>query len=510
MKRVNDKDIILDRKLQVLQELVELKKEKISELDDKYRFYSPIGKMEEFLDNALSGKYLVALMSSANGTGKSTAISNLIWHLTRPCDNPFFQQELMVNWKHKRRIRIVSDTATIKGTLVPMLIEYCPKDLLDSKGEPPAIKNGKDYLSLWTIPAVDGGDDWILDIMTYEQSPKQFESANIGLVLFDEPPPQTIYKASIARLRSGGLCLIFATPLTGSAWMYDKIVANDDREKFSRYYLTAEVEDACIEHGVRGFLTHENIEKMVQQYDPADLQARVFGKFQHLIGLVFKQWNRSIHVIEPFNVSPEDYVVIRLWDSHPRVPEAVLWVAIDRSGRKFVVDELFLAEPLDQLIPKIKKIDEKYRMVGEPSEPAMFNTDNRISTTYSIADLVNSEKYGLKLTKASKQRAHGITLVQNALSYVIEGGEFVKPPMLFVVGAHCPRTVYEFEHWQWDEWRGSGSDEKNPKAKPVDKDDHQMENIGRAFLENTEFTEMETKRKRRVNSEVSFDSDDPY
>jgi len=510
MKTVTNKDIILDRKIAILEELIELKKADVSELDDKYKFYSPIGKMEEFLDNALSGKPMVSLMSSANGTGKSTAITNLIWHLVRPCDNPFFQQELMVNWKYKRRIRIVSDTATIKGTLVPMLEEYCPKELLDAKGEPPAVKNSKGFLSLWTIPAVDGGEDWIIDIMTYEQAPKQFESANIGLVLFDEPPPQDIYKASIARLRSGGICLIFATPLTGSAWMYDKIVANDDREKFSRYYLTAEVEDACEEHGVRGFLKHENILRMIRQYDPADLQARVFGRFQHLIGLVFKQWNRSIHVIAPFNVSRRDYCVIRLWDSHPRVPEAIIWVAIDKDGRSFVVDELYLDEPLSQLVPKIKTIDSKYRMVGELAEPAMFNVDNRISSTYSIADLLNGAKYGLHLTRASKQREHGITLISDALSYRIEGGEFTKSPMLFVVGANCPRFVYEIEHWQWDEWRGSGADLKNPKDKPLDKDDHMMENIGRWFLANPKFVEEESRYRRHKSAEVSVDDDDPY
>ena len=31
-------------------------------------------------------------------------------------------------------------------------------------------------------------------------------------------------------------------------------------------------------------------------------EARINGRFQHLTGLVYKQWNRKIHCIDPFNI----------------------------------------------------------------------------------------------------------------------------------------------------------------------------------------------------------------
>ena len=65
----------------------------------------------------------------------------------------------------------------------------------------------------------------LIDLMSYEQDTKEFEAVDLGFAWFDEPPPESIYKATVARMRRGGIIFITATPLTGSAWLYDHIVA---------------------------------------------------------------------------------------------------------------------------------------------------------------------------------------------------------------------------------------------------------------------------------------------
>jgi len=65
--------------------------------------------------------------------------------------------------------------------------------------------------------------------MTYDQSLTEFESATLGWCYFDEPPPLAIFKATVARMRRGGIIFIGATPLTGSAWMYDNLVIASNR-----------------------------------------------------------------------------------------------------------------------------------------------------------------------------------------------------------------------------------------------------------------------------------------
>lgn len=185
------------------------------------------------------------------------------------------------------------------------------------------------------------GTDWEFDIMTYDQDPKEFEAVTLGWAWFDEPPPEAIYKATVARMRRGGIIWITATPLTGSAWMYDEILANKNNDIGLRTYLEADVESACKTHGVRGFLDHANIEKMISQYSEEDKQARIHGKFQHLTGLIFKQFHRNVHVIPPFEINQRDFCVVEMLDPHPRNPDAALWIAVNRKGQKFVIDELY-------------------------------------------------------------------------------------------------------------------------------------------------------------------------
>lgn len=70
----------------------------------------------------------------------------------------------------------------------------------------------------------------------------------------------------------------------------------------------------------------------------------VYGKFQHLTGMVFKQFNTRVHVIKPFHINRRDFVVVEAIDPHPRNPDAVVWIATDAKGRRFVVDELYTAD----------------------------------------------------------------------------------------------------------------------------------------------------------------------
>jgi hypothetical protein len=61
--------------------------------------------------------------------------------------------------------------------------------------------------------------------------------------------------------------------------------------------------------------------KMIGEYSEDEKQARIYGKFQHLIGLRFKNFSRNIHVIKPFNINYKDFTVYEALDTHPRNPD---------------------------------------------------------------------------------------------------------------------------------------------------------------------------------------------
>jgi phage terminase large subunit-like protein len=399
------------------------------------------------------------------------------------------------------RGRIVSDPTNIEKNLIPTLKEWFPK------GRYKTSKAGKHFDSHWTT---DTGFEF--DIMSYEQDAKEFESATLGWAWFDEPPTEAIFKATVARMRKGGIIFISETPLY-AAWLYDHIIANPDPDlavKGQRVYIEADVEDACKQHGIRGHLEHEHIERMIAEYTEDEKQARVHGKFQHLIGLRFKQFSRAIHVVRPFNVNYNDFSVYEALDPHDRTPDAVNWIAVDRKGHKFVVDELWLKcqGGTEELAHRIKDKASQYRIERRIIDPSAFNEDQHADVPgKNLARRL--EENGLNYQAATKMRAASDKRIEDALTFqkinLGDHEEFIKAPELYIFDT-CVRTIYEFEHLRWDEWTGSKViEKKDPKEKAIDKDDHTIENIGRILIVEPEFREVPT------GSGIEEDPDyDPY
>jgi len=163
----------------------------------------------------------ISLFSAANGVGKTAASCNMLAHiLYGSSGNKFFDYPLYNNFPYPKRGRIVSDPTTIAGTIVPELKKWLPP------GRYTTNKGGKNYEYKWIT---DTGFEF--DLMSYEQGVKEFESSTLGFAFFDEPPPFAIFKATVARMRLGGIIWIGATPLTGSFWMYDELVMHPDTKK---------------------------------------------------------------------------------------------------------------------------------------------------------------------------------------------------------------------------------------------------------------------------------------
>jgi len=271
--------------------------------------------------------------------------------------------------------------------------------------------------------------------------------------------------------------------------------------------VQADVEANCIEHGVRGILHHADIQRMITEYSDEDKQARVFGKFQHLTGLVFKKFTRNIHVIKPFHVTLRDFSVYERLDTHPRNPDACLWVAVDKLGRKYVIDELYGEFTTDELCYRVKQKADQYRVINRKIDPSAFIVDQHTNNSLSQRITTISNFY-LRYEPASKERTMAIQRTKDALDYQIVQNEMVKPPELYIFDT-CIRTIFELEHWQFNEYTGKLAERKDRSEKPQDKDDHMMENLGRVLIDEPIFIEMPmTFRQTTIQS--SIPTSDPY
>ena len=784
-----------------------------------HKYFIPNGKAEEFIKMVGEGKTFVCFLSGGNGTSKTSTGCNIIAHLIYGLSgNPYFNYPLFKEFPFPKRGRIMSDPTTIEGIIIPELKKWLPRDRYHS------YKRGKNFESWWLA------EKHKFDLMSYEQDVKEFESATLGWAWFDEPPPQAIFKATVARMRRGGIIFITATPLTGSAWLYDHIVAYQaGGNKEQRDFVFADVEDNCFAnnteiltengwkdfeslskseivatynllneqleyqsitgfikkkwnselidiglgllatpnhrmvvlsdrnfrnkkprikeasglyrglrmigapknvesrpftvpfgfngadwceflgwylsegcasgvngttsqvgkyqiyisqnegekkeiikdllqrmglpvherkgdiwftnkeihqylivlgnkyqkyiprevfnypkewlarlweslllgdgdgkkryvttskrlsddiqevlillgyksslrewhpktrgfnkrlipaiqycisankrkfyhvnkiktvfydgmvycvsvpngtivvrskkekyplitgncqtHGIRGFLQHEHIEKMIAEYSEDEKQARVHGKFAHLTGLVFKGFNRKVHVIKPFTITKKDYIVTEALDPHPRNPDAVMWMATNKNGDHIVCNELYGNYKTGELAERIKSGSKEYRVESRICDPSAFIEDQHQSDPKQQSLARRLYDLDLDYQPATKDRVAANRRIDDALYYEKSGNEMISAPELYIFDT-CARTIWELEHYQWDDWRGKAAERKSPKETPQDKDDHMIENLGRLLLQEPEFISPPAQTVYRpvgVKSEESFD-----
>lgn len=460
---------------------------------NRHKYFIPNGRGEGFLTTLGSLDPFITLYAAANGVGKTAtavnAIAEICW--PTPGGHAWIKGPLYEKFPFLKRIRIISDPSVVESIIKEMKHWFPVGRYVTSKGR-------SAYEKYWKT---DTGFD--IDVMTYDQDPKDFESANLGLVWMDEPPPINIYKASIARLRRGGRLFITATPLEGSEWMYDEIFTSASNSEGRRAIVEAQMEDACKIHGVRGHLEHENIQLLISQYSEDEQQARVHGKFAHLTGIIFKQFSPPIHVIAPFQINKKDYTVYQYLDPHPRTPDAALWVAVDRKGTKYVIDELFLKcmGGDSELATRVQEKDDHYRVEARKIDPSACITDQHRGKSLQqvLAD------YGTWYEPANKKREAADRCIGNALNYTKVGDNIIIAPQVYIFST-CVRTIFELQHYRWDNWRGKTAQSKTVKQKPVDKDDHMIENLGRILYDEPLFI------TQRIGNEEEVDqpNDDPY
>ena len=468
------------------------------EINNPARSFVPNGKVEQFI-KLIGNNTFISVISAGNGVGKTAAGSNIVVNLCYGKQNEWFDYPIFKDFPFPKYGRIVSNTKTIEETIVggqKELQRWLPR------GRYSESKGGKQYISQFKT---DTG--FAFDVMTYEQDPQEFESKTLGWAWFDEPPPRSIFKATVARMRRGGIIFITDTPLNNAAWMYDEIITKP--EPGQRDFVEADIEDNCKTHGVRGILDHHYIEKIINEYDEDEREARIHGRFQHLIGRVFKKFNRKIHVIKPFAIKKEDFVVWESLDPHPRNPDAVIWVATDRKGNKFVVNELYGRYTTSELSERVKKKSENYRVEKRIADPSAF-VENQHDEDPQAATLAGKlEKLGLEYEKGTKDREGADRRIRDALDYEIKGEDIIIPPELYIFDT-CERLIWELEHYQWDDWRGKAAERKSPKEKPMDKDDHAIECLGRILIQEPEFTRY-VKESYSTHTGVKTDKDfDPF
>ena len=308
-----------------------------------------------------------------------------------------------------------------------------------------------DYI---VIQNVFGGTSKIA-FKSCEAGREKFQGTSLDFVWFDEEPPRDIYEECRMRvLDRAGEVFGTMTPLKGLTWVYDEIYLNSKNSK--------EVWCEFMEWADNPYLSEREIEDMSETLSADSLDARRYGRFQTLGGMVYTEFSEA-NVIEPFDVPPEWQDKLSI-DPGLNNPLSCHWYARDGDGNVYVVaehyqakkDVAFHAEKILEICDKLGWHRDKFGCVSALMDSAA--NQRTLNGQRSVAELFRECKIAVD-TRVNKDLYTGINKVKALLK------PLNSPPKLYVFSC-CVNMIREFKGYFWD----SGD-------RPVKKDDHAMDEL---------------------------------
>lgn len=436
----------------------QLEKERMHK-EEGIRYYEPFDYPGGQLDFHKSDKKERLVISSNRG-GKTTAdVAEAVWWATGT--HPYLKTP-----KPPVRIRVCCTDFLngIEKVMIPMFKEFVIRE--DLRGGSWETAYSKEQRTLnWK-------NNSFVEMMSYDQDVEKFGGVKRDLVIEDEPSPFNIHDENTARLVDlKGHRIMTATPANLNArtsWIYDywlKASGGKDPDVASFFFDIYK----------NTSLSKEDIDRFVASLPESERVARVEGRFPHLAGLIYKNFSRAKHVIEPFDVSARKGSIYIGIDPHPRKATGVVFMFVDPHGDKYIFDEIKMVGTARVLVDMIRVKLGKLKLEMAVMDDSA-STPNEILGGYSIQrefldpdrDGSNRGIYAVLVSGKRKDVNVGIRLVQDHLGL----DEVYQKPRLFVFST-CVETIHEFETYLWDDYKNKL--ELNLKESPLKKNDDLMD-----------------------------------
>lgn len=304
------------------------------------------------------------------------------------------------------------------------------------------------------------GSSWRFEsVKGFKNNPLGSESSDWDAIHYDEPLPEKMRKA-LARglIDRGGSEWYTLTPLT-EFWINDYFFPADTGGK-----PRSDVWTLCGTTYDNTHLSPENIAEYENDLTDDEKECRIHGIPLELAGLVYKEFKWDTHVLtsplpgwNEFNDPPKDWTIYYSIDPHPRTPHAILFCAVGPTGFHVYFTDYFKAVTANELAEAVLNVN-KNRVIGRGiMDPLGFIEEPSTKTTFAT-ELAN---YGLYVDKATKALDTGIIRVRTQL----KNNAIAFTP-------NCARTLWEIQRYCWDP----------EKERPIDANDHMMENLYRLEL----------------------------
>jgi phage terminase large subunit-like protein len=308
----------------------------------------------------------------------------------------------------------------------------------------------------------------ILQFMYYTQQAMKFEGSDLDFVWFDEPPPYDIYHANRSRLidRDGDIWMTM-TPLE-EPWIFDELWEPG---------IKGEREDTACFNMFMSDNPHLSA-KAVKEYEDTipeeEREARLYGKWKHLIGRVFNEFDRGIHILPLRDLAhiPGGWKRIEIIDPHPKKPHVYIRCAVDPVNTLYVYEEYEVKGDVEALGNHILSTREVTPNMIIVDTSTLLTGDNitGLDLKKNLAKIIGPffpaiKKPEVKTDYLRKRLQDTIDLLdvsESKRDYHKRKGIFFR--------SNCVKSAKQIEHLIWDEGKQKHK-RTDHKAIPLKKND---------------------------------------
>jgi len=310
----------------------------------------------------------------------------------------------------------------------------------------------------------------IIIFKSYDQGRESFQGESLDGVWFDEEPPYPIYKESLMRLiDKNGECIFTMTSLKGVTEVIQSIFEGYEIIEARHAPLVGETLPTIAQKGKSKFyflwttdnpyIDQERVVKEAKEMTRSEIKSRIYGLPLNLLGRVYVNFNRKIHVIPFDNVPFSKVTLYHILDPHDRKPWAMQWWAVHTTGTMYCIDEYperdfneMTTDPLSytEYVKIIREKEETLHQIFRKSVHKRIIDPNFGNKTVQLAERQGGQAYttpkrelsrrGLRFTDGIDAIEAGHLAVRQDLYWEEKGGEIVIQPKIYIV-EHCKNTI---------------------------------------------------------------------
>lgn len=228
------------------------------------------------------------------------------------------------------------------------------------------------------------------------------------------------------------------------------------------------------------YISKGEIDEAKKELTDDTFHQEYMADFRKYTGLVYKEFDRDVHVIDPFDI-PESWPLYRAVDFGSTNPTACLWVAVDNDDNWFVGSEHYAtgetidyhagvinANPLSSRTTATYGDPSGAQWIQEFAQRGIYITPANKETGQSQEGWV---RFGIEKVAERLKRVpgHTVPMVQQSGERP-SGGE----PSLFVFST-CTNTLREIETYRWKEKSVTQAQDLNSPEQPEKANDHAMD-----------------------------------